>query len=89
MQDQYQPLDLLGSDRIPLYRDESEPLYPEQSTGAIVTYHPGAKYFSAYSLELAEFCVNFTDLFYNCGLIPLSPPLIPLLSPFFRGKPKE
>ena len=47
MQDQYQQLDLLGSDRIHLYMDESEQLYPEQSTTAIVTYHPVAKYFSA------------------------------------------
>ncbi|MCT7964156.1 methionine synthase [Laspinema sp. D1] len=47
MQDQYKQLDLLGSDRIHLYMDESEQLYPEQSTTAIVTYHPVAKYFSA------------------------------------------
>jgi 5-methyltetrahydrofolate--homocysteine methyltransferase len=47
MQDQYKQLDLLGSDRIKLYMDESEQLYPEQSTTAIVTYHPVAKYFSA------------------------------------------
>lgn len=47
MQDQYKQLDLLGSDRINLYMDESEQLYPEQSTTAIVTYHPVAKYFSA------------------------------------------
>ncbi len=47
MQDQYKLLDLLGSDRINLHMDESEQLYPEQSTTAIVTYHPVAKYFSA------------------------------------------
>lgn len=47
MQDQYKQLDLLESDRIKLYMDESEQLYPEQSTTAIVTYHPVAKYFSA------------------------------------------
>ncbi|MEB3885100.1 methionine synthase [Lyngbya sp. CCY1209] len=47
MQDQYKQLDLLKSDRIELYMDESEQLYPEQSTTAIVTYHPVAKYFSA------------------------------------------
>ncbi|MBO1351297.1 MAG: methionine synthase [Hormoscilla sp. GUM202] len=47
MQDQYKQLDLLASDRINLHMDESEQLYPEQSTTAIVTYHPVAKYFSA------------------------------------------
>lgn len=47
MQDQYKQLELLGSDRINLYMDESEQLYPEQSTTAIITYHPVAKYFSA------------------------------------------
>lgn len=46
MQDQYKQLDLLGSDRIGLHMDESEQLYPEQSTTAIVAYHPAAKYFS-------------------------------------------
>ncbi|WP_281248368.1 hypothetical protein [Spirulina major] len=34
-------------DRINLTMDESEQLYPEQSTTAIVTYHPAANYFSA------------------------------------------
>ncbi len=47
MQDQYKQLELLGCDRIKLYMDESEQLYPEQSTTAIVTYHPVARYFSA------------------------------------------
>ncbi|WP_017651950.1 methionine synthase [Fortiea contorta] len=47
IQDQYKQLDLLGTDRINLYMDESEQLYPEQSTTAIITYHPIAKYFSA------------------------------------------
>ncbi len=47
MQDQYALLDLLEAQRIGLYMDESEQLYPEQSTTAIVTYHPTAKYFSA------------------------------------------
>jgi 5-methyltetrahydrofolate--homocysteine methyltransferase len=47
IQDQYQQLELLGCDRINLYMDESEQLYPEQSTTAIVAYHPVAKYFSA------------------------------------------
>jgi 5-methyltetrahydrofolate--homocysteine methyltransferase len=47
IQDQYKQLDLLQTDRINLYMDESEQLYPEQSTTAIITYHPLAKYFSA------------------------------------------
>jgi 5-methyltetrahydrofolate--homocysteine methyltransferase len=47
IQDQYQQLKLLGTDRINLYMDESEQLYPEQSTTAIVAYHPVARYFSA------------------------------------------
>ncbi|MBR8840388.1 MAG: methionine synthase [Stigonema ocellatum SAG 48.90 = DSM 106950] len=47
IRDQYTLLELLGGDRINLYMDESEQLYPEQSTTAIVTYHPVAKYFSA------------------------------------------
>ncbi len=47
IQDQYQLLDLLQGDRIGLHMDESEQLYPEQSTTAIITYHPAARYFSA------------------------------------------
>lgn len=47
MQDQYKQLDLLQTDRIKLHMDESEQLYPEQSTTAIMVYHPVAKYFSA------------------------------------------
>jgi 5-methyltetrahydrofolate--homocysteine methyltransferase len=47
MQDQYVQLDLLGCDRINMYMDESEQIYPEQSTSAIICYHPVAKYFSA------------------------------------------
>jgi len=47
MQDQYKLLELLRSDRINLHMDESEQLYPEQSTTAIIAYHPAAKYFSA------------------------------------------
>lgn len=47
IQDQYKQLELLGANRINLYMDESEQLYPEQSTTAIITYHPVAKYFSA------------------------------------------
>ena len=47
IQDQYKQLDLLGTDRIKMFMDESEQLYPEQSTTAIIAYHPVAKYFSA------------------------------------------
>ncbi|NEU82562.1 methionine synthase [Nostoc sp. UIC 10630] len=47
IQDQYKQLELLQTNRIKLYMDESEQLYPEQSTTAIITYHPVAKYFSA------------------------------------------
>jgi 5-methyltetrahydrofolate--homocysteine methyltransferase len=47
MADQYKQLELLKCDRINLYMDESEQLYPEQSTTAIITYHPVAKYFTA------------------------------------------
>jgi 5-methyltetrahydrofolate--homocysteine methyltransferase len=47
IQDQYTLLDLLQAERVGLYMDESEQLYPEQSTTAIVAYHPTAKYFSA------------------------------------------
>lgn len=47
MQDQYTLINLLGAERIGLHMDESEQLYPEQSTTAIVAYHPTAKYFSA------------------------------------------
>ncbi|MEH2022980.1 methionine synthase [Nostoc sp.] len=47
IQDQYKQLELLQTDKIKLYMDESEQLYPEQSTTAIITYHPLAKYFSA------------------------------------------
>ncbi|MBD2346687.1 methionine synthase [Anabaena subtropica] len=47
IQDQFKQLDLLDSSRINLYMDESEQLYPEQSTTAIITYHPVAKYFTA------------------------------------------
>lgn len=47
IQDQYKLLELLGCERINLYMDESEQLYPEQSTTAIIAYHPVAKYFSA------------------------------------------
>ncbi|MEO1521611.1 MAG: methionine synthase, partial [Cyanobacteria bacterium J06633_2] len=45
--DQYTLLELLDAKRVGLEMDESEQLYPEQSTTAIVAYHPTAKYFSA------------------------------------------
>ncbi|MBW4537089.1 MAG: methionine synthase [Pleurocapsa minor HA4230-MV1] len=44
--DQFKQLDLLDTKRIKMYMDESEQLYPEQSTTAIITYHPAARYFS-------------------------------------------
>ncbi|MBD0269578.1 MAG: methionine synthase, partial [Cyanobacteria bacterium Co-bin8] len=47
MADQYVQLDLLQVDRLGMHMDESEQLYPEQSTTAIIAYHPSAKYFSA------------------------------------------
>ncbi|MGB2925342.1 MAG: methionine synthase, partial [Limnothrix sp.] len=46
IQDQYTQLELLKVDRINMYMDESEQIYPEQSTSAIITYHPVAKYFN-------------------------------------------
>lgn len=45
--DQAVQLALLQSNRIGLIMDESEQLHPEQSTTAIIAYHPAAKYFSA------------------------------------------
>lgn len=47
IQDQHMLLELLDAKQIGLHMDESEQLYPEQSTTAIVAYHPAAKYFSA------------------------------------------
>ena len=47
MQDQPKQLDLLEVKKIGMHMDESEQLYPEQSTTAIVAYHEAAKYFSA------------------------------------------
>ncbi|NUN64501.1 methionine synthase [Pseudanabaena biceps] len=47
MQDQYKLLDLLDAKRVDLIMDESEQLYPEQSTTALIVHHPTAKYFSA------------------------------------------
>ncbi len=46
MQDQYALLDLLEAKRIDILMDESEQIYPEQSTTAIVAHHPKARYFS-------------------------------------------
>jgi 5-methyltetrahydrofolate--homocysteine methyltransferase len=46
IQDQFKQLELLETNRINMYMDESEQLYPEQSTTAIICYHPMAKYFS-------------------------------------------
>ncbi len=50
IQDQYKQLDLLGCDRIGMSMDESEQLYPEQSTTAIITYHPTANRADALSM---------------------------------------
>ncbi|XLQ11112.1 MAG: methionine synthase [cyanobacterium endosymbiont of Epithemia adnata isolate EadnSB Bon19] len=47
IQNQYKQLEVLGCNRINMYMDESEQMYPEQSTTAIITYHPVANYFSA------------------------------------------
>ncbi|MEN9230692.1 MAG: vitamin B12 dependent-methionine synthase activation domain-containing protein, partial [Thermostichus sp. DG02_5_bins_236] len=44
--DQRVLLDLLQAERIGLTMDESDQLDPEQSTTAIITYHPVARYFS-------------------------------------------
>jgi 5-methyltetrahydrofolate--homocysteine methyltransferase len=45
--DQFKQIELMGTDRIGMSMDESEQLFPEQSTTALVVYHPAAKYFSA------------------------------------------
>jgi 5-methyltetrahydrofolate--homocysteine methyltransferase len=45
--DQYTLLNLLQAERIGMTMDESEQLYPEQSTTALIVHHPTAKYFSA------------------------------------------
>jgi 5-methyltetrahydrofolate--homocysteine methyltransferase len=45
--DQVPQLNLLQAERIGISIDESEQLYPEQSTTALMVYHPKAKYFSA------------------------------------------
>ncbi|MEN9243444.1 MAG: methionine synthase [Gloeomargarita sp. DG02_5_bins_242] len=46
LQDQYALLDLLETRRINLVMDDAEQLHPEQSTTALICYHPQAKYFS-------------------------------------------
>jgi 5-methyltetrahydrofolate--homocysteine methyltransferase len=45
--DQSKLLYLLRAERMGLTMDESLQLFPEQSTTALVTYHPEARYFSA------------------------------------------
>jgi 5-methyltetrahydrofolate--homocysteine methyltransferase len=45
--DQFKQLELMRCDRIGMIMDESEQLHPEQSTTALIVYHPVAKYFSA------------------------------------------
>lgn len=47
LEDQYKLLEILKTERIGLVMDESQQLYPEQSTTAIIAYHPAARYFSA------------------------------------------
>ncbi len=46
LQDQYALLNLLGTQRIGLVMDDAEQLHPEQSTTALICYHPEAKYFT-------------------------------------------
>jgi 5-methyltetrahydrofolate--homocysteine methyltransferase len=46
LQDQYVLLELLGTQRINLVMDDAEQLHPEQSTTALICYHPEAKYFT-------------------------------------------
>lgn len=45
--DQFKQLEIIGTERMGMSMDESEQLYPEQSTIASIVYHPVAKYFSA------------------------------------------
>jgi 5-methyltetrahydrofolate--homocysteine methyltransferase len=44
--DQEKLIGLLGAERIGLTMSESDQLYPEQSTTAIVVHHPQARYFT-------------------------------------------
>ncbi len=53
LNDQYLLLELLDTERIGLRMDESEQLDPEQSTTALVAYHPAARYFSVRPAQLA------------------------------------
>ncbi|WP_448380624.1 methionine synthase [Gloeomargarita sp.] len=46
LQDQYTLLSLLEAERINLVMDDAEQLHPEQSTTALICYHPEAKYFT-------------------------------------------
>ncbi|WP_041548217.1 vitamin B12 dependent-methionine synthase activation domain-containing protein [Chamaesiphon minutus] len=45
--DRLHQLQIMGTQRMGMTMDESEQLYPEQSTTALIVYHPVAKYFSA------------------------------------------
>ncbi|APB32855.1 methionine synthase [Gloeomargarita lithophora Alchichica-D10] len=46
LQDQYALLELLATQRINLVMDDAEQLHPEQSTTALICYHPEARYFT-------------------------------------------
>ena len=46
MADQHHLMNVLECNRIGLTMDESDQLHPEQSTTALVAYHPKAKYFN-------------------------------------------
>ncbi len=46
LQDQHTLLNLLAAERINLVMDDAEQLHPEQSTTALICYHPEAKYFT-------------------------------------------
>ncbi len=52
--DQRLLLDLLQAERIGLSMDESDQLDPEQSTTALITYHPVARYFSVKASDTAS-----------------------------------
>lgn len=53
LSDQHLLLELLDTQRIGLHMDDSEQLDPEQSTTALVAYHPAARYFSVRPAQLA------------------------------------
>ncbi len=44
-----------------MYMDESEQLYPEQSTTAIISYHPVARYFSAKDNVISQVIFKLLD----------------------------